>query len=58
MAKHAKGDTLSAQTKSTSSPEHEQVAVLAYALWQKRGSPEGSPDEDWFQAERELTAVG
>ncbi len=32
----------------------EQIAALAYQLWQDRGCPEGTPDEDWFRAEREL----
>jgi hypothetical protein len=27
------------------------VAKLAYQLWLQRGSPEGSPDEDWYRAE-------
>jgi hypothetical protein len=27
---------------------------LAYAYWEARGRPEGSPCEDWFRAEREL----
>jgi hypothetical protein len=35
-------------------PVQEQIATLAYALWQQRGCPEGSPDVDWFQAEVEL----
>ena len=29
----------------------EQIAALAYSLWQSRGCPEGTPDEDWFNAE-------
>ena len=37
--------------------ERDQIAELAYALWQARGCPEGSPEEDWFQAEQELTAT-
>lgn len=38
------------------SPEtlHEQIAALAYALWEERGCPEGSPEEDWFRAQKEL----
>jgi hypothetical protein len=28
---------------------------LAYALWQRRGCPEGSAAEDWREAERQLT---
>ena len=33
---------------------HQDIAALAHALWQARGCPEGSPDEDWFQAVQEL----
>jgi hypothetical protein len=35
---------------------HEEIALRAYSLWEKRGSPIGSPDEDWFCAEQELRA--
>ncbi len=35
-------------------PNHDDIAALAYALWQERGCPIGSPDEDWFRAESEL----
>ena len=37
-------------------PEREQIAALAYALWEARGCPEGSSEVDWFQAEQEVTA--
>jgi len=30
------------------------VAALAYQLWLDRGCPEGSPDEDWYEAQRKL----
>jgi Protein of unknown function (DUF2934) len=33
----------------------EQVACLAYAIWVQRGRPEGTDQEDWFEAERRLT---
>jgi hypothetical protein len=33
---------------------HEQVAEEAYRLWQERGCPMGSPDEDWYRAELEI----
>ena len=26
----------------------------AFGLWQERGSPIGSPEEDWFRAEQEI----
>jgi Protein of unknown function (DUF2934) len=35
---------------------HDEIAALAYALWQARGCPYGSPEEDWLRAERELRA--
>jgi Protein of unknown function (DUF2934) len=34
--------------------EYVRVKLLAYTLWQKRGCPIGSPDDDWFQAEKIL----
>jgi hypothetical protein len=33
---------------------HEAIACLAYAHWQERGCPCGSPEEDWFHAEKQL----
>jgi hypothetical protein len=33
---------------------HNEIAALAQELWQRRGCPEGSPDEDWFHAVGEL----
>ncbi len=34
--------------------EHEDVAKLAYRLWEERGRPMGSPEVDWYRAEREV----
>ena len=31
-----------------------EIAALAHRLWLDRGCPEGSPEEDWLLAEREL----
>ncbi|MDB5350306.1 MAG: hypothetical protein JWN86_1553 [Planctomycetota bacterium] len=33
---------------------HEQVAVLAYELWEARGRPEGDACKDWYEARRQL----
>ena len=33
---------------------HADIAALAYKLWQARGCPDGSPQEDWFHAAEEL----
>lgn len=35
---------------------HEFVAKLAYKLWEQRGRPFGSPEVDWFAAERVVYA--
>jgi hypothetical protein len=36
----------------------EAISALAYSLWQSRGCPEGTPDEDWFNAEEILKVNG
>lgn len=35
---------------------HEEIATLAFELWQARGCPFGSPEVDWSRAESELRA--
>jgi hypothetical protein len=35
-----------------------RVSELAYRYWETRGRPAGSPDEDWFCAEREIEFEG
>jgi hypothetical protein len=42
------------KVKFLTTPEPEEIASLAYTLWQQRGCPEGSPEADWLQAEEEL----
>jgi hypothetical protein len=42
------------KTSVISEPSYDEVAVHAYHCWQERGCPEGSPEEDWHRAEREL----
>ena len=29
---------------------HEEIARLAYELWERRGRPLGSPEIDWYAA--------
>jgi len=41
-------------TQSDLGSVSEQIAALAYSLWQERGCPEGNPEEDWFKAEQEI----
>ncbi len=33
---------------------HADIEALAHQLWQARGCPEGSPEEDWFHAAEQL----
>ncbi len=35
---------------------HEKVALLAYSYWEKRGRQGGTPEEDWYRAEKEVRA--
>ena len=37
------------------SPTHDEIAQLAYCLYESRGREEGHQLEDWLQAEQELT---
>jgi hypothetical protein len=39
---------------SGSDPGQQQIAQLAYFYWHARGCPEGSPEQDWIQAEAAL----
>jgi hypothetical protein len=33
---------------------HNEMATLAYEFWERRGRPLGSPEIDWYAAERAL----
>jgi hypothetical protein len=53
--KLTKVETETSVPKLPELPEQELIASRAYALWQARGCPDGSPDVDWLQAEQELS---
>jgi hypothetical protein len=36
-------------------PSNEEIARLAYGYWEARGRQNGSAEDDWYRAERELT---
>jgi hypothetical protein len=38
-------------------PVHDDIAILAYALWQQRGCPADSAERDWIEAEQQLRQV-
>jgi len=57
MASEATQPALAHETpieEAAPAPTHEEIQALAHALWQQRGSPEGSPEEDWLAAEQQL----
>ena len=35
---------------------HHETAELAFSLWEARGCPNGSPEEDWSHATKQLLA--
>lgn len=35
-------------------PSDEEIARRAYSLWESRGRPHGSPEEDWHRAKEQL----
>jgi len=54
MARKAKTLIMKDRNEEADKPLYQQIAELAHALWQERGSPQGSPEEDWFTAERQI----
>lgn len=38
-------------------PEHRSIGELAYRLWQTRGCPEGTAEQDWLDAEKQLQSA-
>ncbi len=49
---HSRNAYLHSQTAFTFG--HDDIEVLAHELWHARGCPDGSPDEDWLNAVKEL----
>jgi hypothetical protein len=42
----------------SATPTAQQIANLAYAIWEARGCQGGSPEQDWLAAERQLRVRG
>ena len=42
------------QAANASTQDTNIIEARAYELWVQRGCPIGSPEVDWYQAEREL----
>lgn len=43
------------QMAAAAPPTEEEIAARAYHIYLERGGAEGNPDDDWLQAERDLT---
>jgi hypothetical protein len=39
---------------SVVAPSHQEISARAYELWQAKGCPEGSAEEDWLRALEQL----
>jgi len=48
------GITTNPSVEIAAPTNQQQIAALAYEFWKNRGCPEGTPEEDWFRAERDL----
>jgi hypothetical protein len=49
---------LSSTPRDSQQPvSHQQIAELAHSFWSSRGHSHGSPEDDWFRAERQLTSA-
>jgi Protein of unknown function (DUF2934) len=44
--------TQAGSSQSSEAASQNDIAQLAYALWQQRGCPEGSAESDWLEAEQ------
>ena len=44
----------SSQETAQQALSQDDIANLAYALWQRRGCPDGSAEVDWLEAEAQL----
>jgi hypothetical protein len=42
------------QDNAPSVSNHEKIALLAYSYYEQRGYLGGSPEEDWYRAEKEI----
>ncbi len=40
----------------TASPQEHQIAARAYQIWLENGQPEGRDEDNWLQAQRELSS--
>ena len=54
QTEHQKTMTGHGTDGSAHETKEQDIAALAYELWQSRSCPEGSPEEDWFRAVEQI----
>ncbi len=54
VARPVESAAYSAESPAVLAANSQDIAALAYQLWEARGCPYGSPDVDWFEAEQQL----
>ena len=47
-------ESLNGTAYESSCPSHDEIARLAYSYWEARSGQDGTPEEDWLKAEREI----
>lgn len=52
--KHTAKKTVEPVAEPVRTATREDIARLAYSYWEQRDFQPGSPEEDWFRAEKEL----
>ena len=55
MSRGASSHTGHSSTSTVKVP-HDKIAQRAYEKWIKRGRPQGTAEQDWIDAEKELKA--
>jgi hypothetical protein len=54
----AKAPPPEAQRGSNGPVAADEIRQLAYRLWEERGRPDGSEQEDWYEAEKRCAGQG
>jgi hypothetical protein len=56
-SRDANQESLTGKTSESNAAEssvQESIKEIAYGLWEKRGRPEGTAEEDWREAEQQV----
>jgi DUF2934 family protein len=51
----SKSNTMQNPTQQSNAPSYDEIACVAYGLWEQAGRPAGRDREFWFEAEQQLT---